>query len=35
MLKRFLEKRVDEDWLHTNFPCITPGSSPAASWRNS
>jgi len=22
MLKRFLEKRVDEDWLHTNFPCM-------------
>ena len=22
MLKRFLDKRVDEDWLHTNFPCM-------------
>ena len=22
MLKRFLEKRVDQDWLHTNFPCM-------------
>jgi formate dehydrogenase (NADP+) beta subunit len=22
VLKRFLEKRVDEDWLHTNFPCM-------------
>lgn len=22
MLKRFVEKRVDEDWLHTNFPCM-------------
>jgi len=22
MLQRFLEKRVDEDWLHTNFPCM-------------
>ncbi len=22
MLKRFLNKRVDEDWLHTNFPCM-------------
>jgi len=22
MLKHFLEKRVDEDWLHTNFPCM-------------
>jgi len=23
MLKRFLNKRVDKDWLHTNFPCMT------------
>jgi hypothetical protein len=22
MLRRFLDKRVDEDWLHTNFPCM-------------
>jgi formate dehydrogenase (NADP+) beta subunit len=22
VLKRFAEKRVDEDWLHTNFPCM-------------
>ncbi len=22
MLKRFVDKRVDEDWLHTNFPCM-------------
>ena len=22
MLRRFLNKRVDEDWLHTNFPCM-------------
>jgi len=22
MLKRFVEKRVDENWLHTNFPCM-------------
>lgn len=22
MLKRFLDKRVDPDWLHTNFPCM-------------
>jgi formate dehydrogenase beta subunit len=22
MLKRYLNKRVDEDWLHTNFPCM-------------
>src|ERR1039457_927614 len=22
MLKRFLDKWVDEDWLHTNFPCM-------------
>jgi formate dehydrogenase (NADP+) beta subunit len=22
MLKRFIDKRVDEDWLHTNFPCM-------------
>ncbi|MFZ0480842.1 MAG: FAD-dependent oxidoreductase [Terriglobales bacterium] len=22
MQRRFLDKRVDEDWLHTNFPCM-------------
>lgn len=22
MLKRFLDKKVDRDWLHTNFPCM-------------
>jgi NADPH-dependent glutamate synthase beta subunit-like oxidoreductase/NAD-dependent dihydropyrimidine dehydrogenase PreA subunit len=22
MFKRYQEKRVDEDWLHTNFPCM-------------
>ena len=22
MLRRFLDKRVDEDWLNTNFPCM-------------
>ena len=22
MLKRFKDKRVDADWLHTNFPCM-------------
>ena len=22
MLKRFKNKKVDADWLHTNFPCM-------------
>ena len=22
MLKRFVEKKVDRDWLNTNFPCM-------------
>ena len=23
MLERFIDKKVDRDWLNTNFPCMT------------